>query len=275
MPAPAFHPPAPAGPPGCQLRCPRCGDEGIHLWGRRSGVQRYRCARCRRCFNDRTGTPVARSRYPDRWGAMAACLAEGLSVRETARRLGIHPSTAFRWRHRLLAGLAAGFAGPLAGIVEVAEVGLRPSHKGSRQQPPARPVPPDARVFVVFACDRKMSIAFTVVGTGARQGHLAEFLRQVLSSAARVCADRPWRFRYAAVAAGRRFARMRVDRWGVVRGRAYGSRHAGPLAQGFVAWLERFRGVASRYLHHYAAGYAFLVCQRVPVPVRLLRSASG
>ena len=58
-------------------------------------------------------------------------LAEGETVRESARRCGLGVNTAFRWRHRFLE--AAGQDRPkLKGIVEVDETYVLESHKGSR-----------------------------------------------------------------------------------------------------------------------------------------------
>ena len=63
-------------PPGQCLRlieeaagnrsCPDCGSNRCHRCGHANGVQRYRCAACRRSFNALTGTPLARLRLPDK-----------------------------------------------------------------------------------------------------------------------------------------------------------------------------------------------------------------
>lgn len=45
---------------------------------------------------------------------------EGLSARASAAAAGVHPSTAFRWRHRLLNGLRVGEKRLLKGVAEAA-----------------------------------------------------------------------------------------------------------------------------------------------------------
>ncbi|HHW13625.1 MAG TPA: IS1 family transposase [Firmicutes bacterium] len=72
-----------------------------------SGVrQRYRCKDWGRTFNSLTGTLQAYSKRLAEWEAFALCMAERLTIRGTAQRLGLHPSTVFRWRHRVLEALA-------------------------------------------------------------------------------------------------------------------------------------------------------------------------
>jgi hypothetical protein len=62
-------------------------------------------------------------------------MVEGLSVRETAKSLGICKNTAFAWRHRVIAALASADSQTVCeGIVEVAQWPLIRSFKGS--QPP-------------------------------------------------------------------------------------------------------------------------------------------
>jgi transposase-like protein len=116
------------------LKCPHCGGIEVQRWGRTGGKQRYRCKAeaCRRTFNDLTGTPPSWSKYQSLWPAFCACMVEGLSVRKTAQRLGIHKDTAFRWRHRLLGALRRLDAPTLAGIVEADETYFRFSRKGQR-----------------------------------------------------------------------------------------------------------------------------------------------
>lgn len=83
-------------------RCPRCGCAQIHRWGSFSGRQRFMCSGCRRTFSDLTGTPLARCRRLACWMPYLEALDDRLSIRASAVRSRIHPSTAFRWRHIFL-----------------------------------------------------------------------------------------------------------------------------------------------------------------------------
>ena len=112
-------------------RCPHCGTPGAISRGKARGLRRYQCKGCKRTFNAATGTPLSGLHRKERWLTFGMSLAEGETVRESARRCGLGVNTAFRWRHRFLE--AAGQDRPkLKGIVEVDETYVLGSHKGSR-----------------------------------------------------------------------------------------------------------------------------------------------
>ena len=112
-------------------RCPHCGTPDAVSRGKARGLRRYQCKGCKRTFNAATGTPLSGLHRKERWLSFGMSLAEGETVRESARRCGLGVNTAFRWRHRFLE--AAGQDRPkLKGIVEVDETYVLESHKGSR-----------------------------------------------------------------------------------------------------------------------------------------------
>jgi hypothetical protein len=100
----------PAGGPSGrdERRCPHCADTHIHRWGKPGGSQRYRCRNCGRTFNALTGTACAGLRRAELWIDYRAAIVEQLSIRKAAKRCGINPSTAVRWRRRLATPGAAG-----------------------------------------------------------------------------------------------------------------------------------------------------------------------
>ena len=82
--------------------CPHCASREIVGWGRSDGLLRYRCKACRRTFNALTKTPMAHLRKKERWLDHAQAMIEGKSLAKTAELCGVHPTTAFLWRHRFL-----------------------------------------------------------------------------------------------------------------------------------------------------------------------------
>jgi len=83
--------------------CPHCRErKGIQRWGTFSGRQRYRCVPCGRTFSDLTGTLLAGSKRPDAWMAFIHEFHQARPLRDTARRIGVHRETVFRWRHAIL-----------------------------------------------------------------------------------------------------------------------------------------------------------------------------
>ena len=81
---------------------------------------------------------MARLRKKDRWLDYAQAMIEGRSLVKTAELCGVHPSTAFRWRHRFLGSPAADKPRTLSGIVEADETFLLESFKGRRSDLPRK-----------------------------------------------------------------------------------------------------------------------------------------
>jgi transposase-like protein len=247
------------------VRCPRCSSERTQRWGGFAGRQRYRCRGCRRTFSDLTGTPAAYLKKTDLLPAYAACMARGLSVRGSARAVGVHPATAFRWRHRLCRALAERRE-PIGGWIEVAVVRLPESRKGDRRltRPPRRTrwppsMIPNPLVCVVIALDRRGRLASGVAGTSPLR---PDGYERVIGPSLK---DR-WALVLAhegPLGAAARFARARRGAFRDVRvrhrrrslehvesAREYGRR--------FLRWLKRFAGVATKYLDHYLAWHRTL-----------------
>jgi transposase-like protein len=112
--------------------CPRCGARDVRPWGKTRGLPRCRCLECRKTFNPFTGAAVAGLHKKDRWLDQARALVEGESLAKAAERCRIHPSTAFRWRHRFLAALNLDKPKSLSGVVEADETFILESFKGRR-----------------------------------------------------------------------------------------------------------------------------------------------
>jgi transposase-like protein len=110
--------------------CPHCAGREIVGWGRSNGLLRFRCKSCGRTFNALTKTPMAHLRKKERWLDHAQAMIEGMSLAKTAKLCGVHPTTAFRWRHRFLRAPADDKPRTLSGIVEADETFILESFKG-------------------------------------------------------------------------------------------------------------------------------------------------
>lgn len=115
-----------------RLGCAHCGADEIVGWGRSHGLPRYRCKACGRTFNAATGTAMARLRKKDRWLDQAQAMIESVSLAKAAERCGVHPTTAYRWRHRFLSAPALDKPQTLRGVVEADETFILESFKGRR-----------------------------------------------------------------------------------------------------------------------------------------------
>jgi Transposase and inactivated derivatives len=116
---------------GDDRKCPHCGAGGAVANGKARRMQRYLCRSCGRTFGALTGTRLSGLHHKDRWLTFADCLAQGDTVKTSAKRCGIAVSTAFHWRHRFLEAIRTDGA-RLHGIVEADETFVLASWKGSR-----------------------------------------------------------------------------------------------------------------------------------------------
>lgn len=117
------------GPPH---RCPHCDSSHVVRNGTRDGFQRWLCRACRHSSNAMSNTPLSHLRDKHLLTAYADCMRRGLTIRQTAQELGLSVDRAFRWRHRFLATSVAHQPQSVVGLLEVDEMYLRDSHKGSR-----------------------------------------------------------------------------------------------------------------------------------------------
>jgi transposase-like protein len=89
------------------MHCPECESQQVIKNGKvtlqdSAVVQKYVCKVCRKQFNDRTGTPMARLRTSSTIVPLAMNVrTKGMGVRATGRSLGKSHSTILRWEERL------------------------------------------------------------------------------------------------------------------------------------------------------------------------------
>lgn len=245
--------------------CPHCGVSPLRKWGFFSGRQRYRCRDCGRTSSDFTGTPAAYLKKPELLVAYGHCLAHGASVRRAARRVGIHPGTAFRWRHRILDGMRSADREMLSGWVELDVERYMESRKGQRvtDRPPRRRAAGSAELLmessirVILASDRTGAVFGAVIRRPElTPERIEEALGPRLAGAVRVTAGP------ARASAWGRFARRRNGASGDPESHASPRRRTSADSLTHVrnvrayrlrlaAWMRRFRGVATRYLPNY------------------------
>ncbi|HEX9105749.1 MAG TPA: IS1 family transposase [Longimicrobiales bacterium] len=243
-----------------QLACPRCRSPNVVRWGKFSRRQRYKCRHCRRTFSDFTATPLAYSKKPALWPAFAACMVECLSVRSAALRLRLDKDTTWRWRHALLAAHLRTGMGALAGTVELVLQRRAWCDKGARHlaRPPRSrgqrcPQTQGDGVWIVIATDRSGQAAARVAGRRPTRQPIQELLARDCRRA-RVLLGRGQRLSPIALAARALNVEFRpVPACGLPENRRSSAHNINAVryARAFWRWLERFRGVSSRYLQRY------------------------
>lgn len=268
--------------------CPHCSDARIVRHGQSNGVQRYRCRGCGRTFNPLTGTALAGLRHRDRWLHQAEAMDAGLSVRKAAAQMGVHRTTAFRWRHRFLAVARETKDQQLGGVVEADEAYFLRSFKGQRQQLAthgggrrprrrggcgAKRGLSDEQVPVLVVRNRTGQMTDQVLASGNKRGLLAVLPAAVAPDAV-LCTDGSATLASAARDLGiehHALNTLRGERrrcaWHVQNVNAHHSRLKG--------WIARFRGVATAYLPNYLGWFRALErnAQSGAGPASLLRLA--
>lgn len=85
--------------------CPHCDCSRLTLYGKVKNIQRYKCKNCKRTFRETSGTPLFRLHKVDKVEKYIKALRMGMSVRKAARFTGISAKTSFIWRHKFLSSL--------------------------------------------------------------------------------------------------------------------------------------------------------------------------
>jgi len=240
-------------------RCPHCQGERLSRWGRQSGLQRFRCRDCGKCFNALTGTPLARLRRKECWLDYSQALIEGLTVRASAARCGVAKTTSFRWRHRFLTDLAELKATSLTGIVEADETYFPLSFKGSRHMPR----PPHRRghaihqrgtgreqVRVLVLRDRHGATTDFKLSS-ASQIEEAPILAHVVASDAVLCTDGSASLKGAARQVSLAHRALNLSAGIRVLAGVYHIQNVNAYDSRLKNWMIRFHGVATKYLENY------------------------
>lgn len=241
----------------CQ-QCPRCSGEVIQRWGKRHGLQRYRCKSCQRTFNALTNTPLARLRHKDRWLSYSHSLKEGHSVRRSANENGINSSTSFRWRHRFLDAPTHNPSAKMAGIVEADETFFAESFKGIKHLTKRVPRKRGSkglrrgadRVPVLLIRDRVGTVADFVYNTIEKET-VHRDLKSVMSEEVVLCSDGSSLYQTFAKQENiphRRLVGLSNQR--VIDG-IFHIQNLNAYTSRLKQWMRRFNGVSTKYLGNY------------------------
>lgn len=180
--------------------CPHCDSKKVIRYGTQRGRQKYKCSACSKYFCDHTHTPFRGTRYPAKWLPFMECMVKGLSLRKTSKRLGIAPSTAFTWRHKILNALKRLEPEAFEGLLEIDETYFLFSEKGSRNIAGRKPRKRGGsskfrgisreQTCVVVARDRNKQTHARVACMGPiNKAKATEILSPYIGSVSAICSD--------------------------------------------------------------------------------------
>lgn len=258
-------------------RCPDCESEHIVRFGKYPIIadgeevkkQRYRCKACRRTFTDLTNTALYRTRHLNRWMKFIECMIEGYSLRKSAELIGgVTHVTLFYWRHKLLAALKQMEISKFQGIVEMDETYFLYSEKGQRKiknrksrkrggSAKKRGIS-NEQVCVLVARDRDKVTFSQTLGMGRlTKEQLDKAIGHKLSNENVLCTDAWGAFKTYATEKNISIYQFKSD--GKIRTKGlYHIPNVNNYHRRLKGWIQRFNGVATKYLNNYLAWFQVL-----------------
>ena len=64
-------------------QCPHCYSPHLNKWGKSGSIQRYRCKKCSKTFNNKTKTPLAKLRKCHLWEKYLHCMCAEINVKRS------------------------------------------------------------------------------------------------------------------------------------------------------------------------------------------------
>ncbi len=118
------------------ISCPHCNSFNIKKNGHKGLIQRFLCKDCHKTFTSRNHTITFSSKKSfSVWKKYIDCMMNGFTFRKSAEICGINKDTAFIWRHKILDALQNMQAEvTLEGIVEADEAFFPISYKGNHKK---------------------------------------------------------------------------------------------------------------------------------------------
>ncbi len=264
--------------------CPHCANVELYRHGWVSGLQRYYCKHCRKTFNALTGTPLAHLRDKSKWLNYLATMLQSLTVRQSAANTDIHRNTSFRWRHRFLSWITQDRPAKLHGITEADETYILESNKGKRNlgrkarkrggSATQRGISTE-QVCVLVARDRSGQTLDFVTGNGPlTKKLLVAALKPTLDADALLVSDANPTYKTFCMAEDISHEVVNLSQGQRVRG-AYHVQNVNAYHSRFKRWLERFNGVATKYLPNYLGWQRAFEQHSQITPEILLNAALG
>lgn len=249
--------------------CRHCGSVSVVRYGKRNGRQRYKCKDCFKISNDLTNTPLYRSKKANKWITFIECMLKRLSLRESAKIVGVHFTTCFYWRHKILSALAKQHTPSFEGIVETDETYFLESRKGRNviadRKPRKRGGSATKRgisseqVCVLVARDRNKTTLSKVVGMGRiLTQQLDENLTPLLQGDAVLCSDSHHSYKSYSKINDVEHIIINTSKKEYVKRGIYHLNNINSYHSRLKKWIRKFNGVSTKYLQLYLTWFQFL-----------------
>ena len=242
--------------------CPHCSSELISKNGKYNGKQRYICKDCRRTFTDFTNSAVYKSKKSlDKWLKYAKCMIMGLSIRKSAKIVGINIATSFFWRHKILDCISSFLGtGHVDGLIEADEVFFAESFKGIKtinmpRESHKRGISKE-QICIATALDRQGNLIIEPLCKGRMTyKELENLYKGHIGENSILCTDSHKSYIRFATDFNLNHKRIKT---GKHKEDIYHIQHINSLHSNLKRWMGRFNGVASKYISNYMHWFKWL-----------------
>lgn len=228
-------------------QCPHCRSKKIIRFGKDRNIQRYRCKSCEKTFKETFGTPVFGLHKTDKVIRYLDALQRGLSVRKAACYADISKTTSFYWRHKFLSSLSVPILVQRKNtMISTALIKMEYSAKGRKKFPEKYRNPTKTLLIEQF---------------GQLQLHKLEPIKQVKCAAEKLSETPSSLFVVSEPNKLLNNALRLLPSEGQIKEKTKKSENRSKLQQlrtRLLKWMDRFRGVASKYLQQYWNWYVSL-----------------
>lgn len=242
--------------------CPICGMvEHVVKNGKRNGLQRFMCKKCKKSFMGNTNTILERTHKSlETWKKFIECMTLGMPLIKTAEICQINKNTAFAWRHKILDALSCASVGThLSGIVEADETFFVLSYKGQKKDLPRkakkRATPAKKRglsneqVCVPCGLDREGNAISKIGNLGkVNINGLSRVFSGKIKKNSVLCTDKASAYRKFSESQELQLVQLKggKEKLGI-----YHINHINAYHSGLKTFLRHFNGVSTKYLDNY------------------------
>lgn len=249
--------------------CPHCKSDKVSRNGKYNNKQRYICKDCNKTFTDFTNSATYNSKKTlDMWLKYAKCMIEGYSIRKSAKIVCINIATSFFWRHKILDCISSFMGiGFVDGVIEADEVFFAESFKGTKplkmpresrkrgKQVKKRGISSE-QVCVATAIDREGNLIMELLCKG-RMTHdeLDRLYTGHIGDDSILCTDS--HKSYVKFANKLSLEHKRIQS-GKHKEGLYHIQHINNVHSKLKKWMNRFNGVATKYISNYIHWFKWL-----------------
>lgn len=224
--------------------CPACGGNKYIKYGKYKNIQRYKCKECSKTFSKTTNSLWSYSKKDlNKWIKFLKLTIRAKTLRFCAKELNINLATAFYWRHKILYGLKDGSipTSKLKGNVHINKTILKENFKGNRNIK----VKERRNVWIIAVKGNEDSMLAIPISKGFFD--LKAFNSKVYSKIEEDAYIVPYMDRYIQIQAKKHNKENTKD----VRE----EKKIKYIVRNLNIWMDRFKGVATKYLENYLALY--------------------